>query len=29
MLMGEKKLAEQAWIPGETEKIFALLVKKR
>ena len=24
-----KKLAEQAWIPGETEKIFALLVKKR
>ena len=24
-----KQLAEQAWIPGETEKIFALLVKKR
>jgi len=29
MLMGEIKLAEQVWILGETEKKFALLVKKR
>jgi hypothetical protein len=27
--MGEIKLAEQVWILGETEKKFALLVKKR
>ena len=29
MLMGERKLAEQVWILGETEKKFALLAKKR
>jgi len=29
MLMGEKKLAQQVWILGETETKFALLAKKR
>ena len=29
MLMGEKKLAQQVWILGETEIKFALLAKKR
>ena len=29
MLMGERKLAEQVWILGETEKKFALQAKKR
>ena len=29
MLMGERKLAEQVWILGETEKKLALLAKKR
>ena len=28
MLMGEIKLAQQAWILGETETKFALLAKK-
>ena len=28
MLMGEKKLAQQVWILGETETKFALLAKK-
>jgi len=27
--MGERKLAEQVWILGETEKKFALLAKNR
>ena len=26
--IGVKKLAQQEWIPGETEKKFALLAKK-
>ena len=29
MLMGERKLAEQVWILGKTEKKIALLAKKR
>ena len=29
MLMGEKKLAQQVWILGETETKFALLTQKR